>query len=540
VVAVVTLAALAGVTTPAHAATNVLSANVNPNTVEVGKDVTFKFRLKGTPNGKVAGVIVESITEGVLNCVENCSPGEMSLNAQGESTEETVKFRGGKAGSTGIRIKASEPIDGGSTPVTVIAGQQAAQTTGKIEGLVKNTTDGKPIKQAVVNLVDGAGKSHVATADGNGIYRFDGKAMKIAPGIIALRATKSPFTMLDNVDKTVQVGANQDLIGVELTMIDAALASATPTAPPSAAASAEVSGSATPGPANTINTAEDDGLDSMTWVMIIVGGLLVALGIGAIVLLLVRRNNDDDDDEEAEDGPPGPRAPGGPGQPYRPGAPGYGPQQGGYGGRPADATMVTRPGDGFGGVPPQRNPQTYAQPTQQWTPQQPYGAQTSGGGYGAQTSGGGYGAQTSGGGYGQPPPGYGAQTSGAGGYGAQTSGSGGYGAQPGYGGYDNQQPGYGQPGYPQPGYPQSGAPYEEPTHYAGPSSGAGGYGQQPGYNAGQGGYPQQAGGGYGQDEAYGQQQPGYNGQDPYGQQQPGTGYDDRRNRGDRRLDWLDD
>jgi hypothetical protein len=519
VVGVVSLSALAGVTTPAHAAETVSLRNqsLDPNTIEPGKETTLKFKIRvtvgvgETPPTSISGITVDTSVPNTAGCVQNCSPGSVPLTQSGvnlysESNEITAKIRANAAGQVSVRVKKGDTaIDG--LPLTITGGQQA-NTVGMLQGIVKNVSDGKGIAGAIVTLTDGAGKPHQSGAtDSGGVFRFDGKTKGIAPGVLTLKAVKNPFSMVGGIDKTIQVAAGQDIITLELSMEDLTLPSATPMATPTdIAPSGNLSG--TPATQNTQNAADESGLDSMTWVMIIVGGLLVALGIGAIVLLLVRRNNDDDDDDEEDDDDDpkgGPRTPagvgGGPG--YRPGGPqggpqGYGPPGGGGYGRPSDQTQIARPGEY--GVPQQRGPQQPGpgqQPTQQWGPQQPgYGQQTSGGGYGAQTSGGGYSAQTSGGGYGQQP---------------------GYG-QPGGGGA------YGQPGY-------SGGQYDEPTHYAPPTSGSGGHGQQASYGQqdagyGQPGYDQP---GYGQ-EAYGQQ-PGY-GQD--------SGYDDRRNRGDRRLDWLDD
>lgn len=56
-----------------------------------------------------------------------------------------------------------------------------------------------------------------------------------------------------------------------------------------------------PTPSGHVKVGDQGGLDTMTWIVIIVGGLLVALGVGAIVLLLVRRNSEDEEDEPIRD-----------------------------------------------------------------------------------------------------------------------------------------------------------------------------------------------------------------------------------------------
>src|SRR5262249_28595752 len=39
----------------------------------------------------------------------------------------------------------------------------------------------------------------------------------------------------------------------------------------------------------------------LSWTMILIGGVLVLLGIGAIALILMRRNSDDDEDDDEDD-----------------------------------------------------------------------------------------------------------------------------------------------------------------------------------------------------------------------------------------------
>ncbi len=527
VVAVTAVSALIGVSTPTLAAPGDAEAVeiALESPVAQGQQATLTFKVKNKGGAKETfSITVDTASPIVAECTGSCSKNiEIEAGATSGQQNFTIATKGGSAGqAVNVRIKSSGQ-EIGSKQLSV---QAAQQTTGIIQGIVKNVADAKPIKGAIVTLVDGAGKSHQTQADNNGIYTFDGPAKKIAPGVIAITATKAPFQMVGGLAKTHTIGPNQELRPFDLLMEDPAAASPTPTPMDTALPTGTAGVTDTPVPVGENAPADEGGMDSMTLVMIIVGGLLVALGIGAIVLLLVRRNNDDDEEEEEQParGRPGPRGPAGPPQPgaggYRPTSPaGYG--QPPYGARPADPTMVANQY----GAPQQRGPQGpgYGAPTQQWNPQQQTQA------YG--------GPPSSGGGYGQP--GYGQQ--------AGPYEGGGYGGPPQSGG------GYGQPGYGQ---------YDETTHYAGPTSGSGGYGQQgaygqqPGYGQGGGAAGYDQGSGYGQGGGYGGadsynnsygQQPGGGGgyqQDPYGGQQGGYGQpghgDDRRNRGDRRLDWLDD
>ena len=256
-----------------------------------------------------------------------------------------------------------------------------------------------------------------------------------------------------------------------------------PTPSTSAQPSVTASGVTTEAARTEASTKPDEGPGGLFWVMISVGGLLVLLGIAAIVLIFVRKK--DEGDDQPGRGPGGRGGPGGPGGHGRgPGGPGGPPGQ--RRGGPPDRTQRMPVGPGGydpGGRPPRpvspgpRGDQTMiARSPLADAPTQMHGRVPDHNDPHRQ------------GGYGQP----------------------GYGQQ-------GPPPGYGQPGY-GPG---------QPGHQGQP-----GYGQQQGY-----GGQQPAGGGYGQQPPpYGQEghgQDGY-GQDPRQQPRPpqhGEG---------RRVDWMDD
>ncbi|WP_162907843.1 carboxypeptidase-like regulatory domain-containing protein, partial [Allorhizocola rhizosphaerae] len=335
VVAAVSLGALVGVTSPAWAALSLQGANLTPNTINVGQESTFKFRIKdsnpATP--QVEGVTIQ-VSSGAASCASNCSPGTVDLTA-GVSDEITAKIKGNAAGQVTVRVVHSGGQIG-TVPLTVNQGQQEQQTVGLLRGEVENNVDGKPISGAVVTVQDPTGKNFDVKTGSTGVYQFDGKALKIAPGDLIFTVTKDPF-VLTGGPKTVRVGANENKT-INLGMENPTAATTAPptnTAPPTGEPSSTTTAA---GAVDTKPAADSGGLDTMTWIMIIVGGLLVALGIGAIVLLLVRRNNDEDEDEEDdEDDEPVRGRPGGPRGPA-----GAAPRPAGgvYGGAAAGATAV--------------------------------------------------------------------------------------------------------------------------------------------------------------------------------------------------------
>src|SRR6185437_12709513 len=129
-----------------------------------------------------------------------------------------------------------------------------------------------------------------------------------------------------------QVAAGGRLSGLQINLkLTNASASA---AAPESAAEAPTSGPAATDIVNPATKPASSG-SKFSLVFIVLGGLLVLLGIGAIVLLLRRRGDDNGDDDDDYDG--GPQGPGGGG--YRPAAP--------------DPTMVGGPmaGTAMGGPP---------------------------------------------------------------------------------------------------------------------------------------------------------------------------------------------
>jgi hypothetical protein len=478
---------------------------------------------------------------------------------------------------------------GDETFQLTLQGPEQAPSVPSVSGKVENLFDATPVPNAAVFLQDSAGKEHLGSTDKNGNFKIVGKASNpIAPGIMGIVVQKDDWEQATQ-DATGEAG--QALTGVVIKMRPKAGASS---APPTSAVPAEE----TADPGTTAEATDplagepDDG--GPAWWLIALGGLLVAVGIGAIVLMIVRKRNDEDDDQPDDDPTAmGPRGrPGGP--PVRAGGPRPGQRRpaadptavmrrpepvGARGG--ADATMITRspladrprqpgaPGDNPTMVHG-RMPADATDPYGTGARQAPAGPPP-GGGYG---------------GYGQSPAG----PSGAG----YDGGYGGYGAQPG-GAPSAYPPPVSAPGYPAPsspaGYPPpiSPAGYPPPTSPAGyPSGDQGGYGQQgaggyqtPSYGDSYGSQPPSRSGGHGQDSygdaGYGGQSGGYGpgqhsggqhsggqhsggydpqatgGYDAYGSQPGGQGhdeYDQRQPRhgqrpnppqaGDRRLDWLDD
>jgi hypothetical protein len=568
---------VAGVQTAALAdPPDVQITNLSPTEVSPGSTVTMQYTISnpgGADGGEGEGggqqqAATANIKVSGMPCNGDCASikqieGTQTFNA----TLTAPNVAAGETKDVSVQVTATINGETGNASQTItVKGAAKPTTVTRVSGRIKDA-DGAKISGVAVAMQDAAGHSYESTTNSDGSYSFISSDSKpIEAGNITVGALKEGYT---GTTVTVQ-GTSGKAVNVPITLKKVAAES------PSPAPSTSVSASAVPteepvdetedvtddesAPPVAQDTVSGDSEGGTNWLLIIMGGLLVAAGIGAIVLIMMRRKSAAT--ENADDAPAGP---GGFGVP--PTANPYdqtrvaSPVGGGRGG---DATMVAPMGGamagGLGDAPTMVHrpavedefPDPYGAPM---PPQGGYaGASQWGGDQGGDNYGGGaYGGpqqpqygQQAGNGYGggqaapqqrydehtsmyqpeqsQPPQRFDEHTSmyqpdqgAAGGYGGQP---GGYGAQP--GGYDQggygadqgygQQGGYGaQPGgYDQQGYAQQQGGYDQGGYSDQ------GYGQQPP----QGGYDQQQGG-YGQQPPQPPQQGGYGNQQP-----PQPGYDD--------------
>ncbi|MFC7546398.1 hypothetical protein [Plantactinospora sp. GCM10030261] len=571
VLALVTGAMFTLPATPALAAApDINNVSASPNSVESGGTVRVTYTLEFDPGDGPADVSVAS-SNGRLNCVDGCNAGAVASGGQ-----RTATFRYGNAGNSDeratITVKAVSRADNDekteSTQVTLV-GKPAApppqqtQTVKQVCGKVTNTASGDAVPNANVRLVDSKNNQRDTTSNGSGNFCFNGSSDNpIAPGSLQLAASKDDIT----TTKSLSANAGQSVNGQRLAL---ALAEASPSASASAEPTSSLDALPTGDPEETApptqagaQPASDEGAGLGQWLLIIVGGLLVALGVGAIVLLWMRRKENDGDEPDGQ----GPVTTGPMGA--------VPPSRGAYHGADdrtqlhqpgTDATMVAG-GGALADAPTMMHnrplvddefPDPYGAPLPS---QQPgYGQQNdwAGGGYPDATQVGGYNAgygnaPGSGAGYGNAPgsgAGYGNAPGSGAGYGNAPGSGAGYGNAPGSGaGYSNA-PGSGA-GYGNEQYGGQTGRYDGGGGYGAPADpyATGGYQQgDSGYGSGQAGYDQRnagydgagydqggQGGGYGAEGGYGygQQQSGPGGYDDhggyggggYGQDQHGGGY----------------
>ncbi|HEX2774842.1 MAG TPA: carboxypeptidase-like regulatory domain-containing protein [Micromonosporaceae bacterium] len=549
---VVALVAGALVAVPASPATaappDVEITSLSSGTLTSGQRATVTFKVTNTnakpPGSDTANIKVTS-SFGELTCEGQCDFSDQ-IPREGDQQFTATLLAGnvppGETRSGKIEIRAEINGEASTTQrdMSVRGPQpqqpQQPQTVKEISGRVTDIRTGEGVPGAIVAISDSGDHRYDTITDDSGRYRFAGSAEKpITPGEILIGAQKDDV----RVTKTITVGAGKSMTDYRLALRMSAPA---PTASPSqnAAPSTEPT-LATADPADsgaaaapeTAATGEDSG-GFGSLLLILLGGLLIALGVGAIVLLWLRRKDSDGEDDGVPAGPGG--------RPVRPAYAGTndatrlaGPgaaaptMAGGMALADAPTMLHNRPvvdefPDPYGAPLPPPQPPTYpgqpawgegygeAAPTQAgYGPAE--GRPASGGGYGAVPSpGGGYGSPASaGGGYGAAGGAFGA-AAGSGGYGPHDQGdrhtqAGGWGRD---GGYDNRYdeptgrfgggdgPGYGRGGHEPDPYGDAEPGYGQSQRH----SDAGGYSGRDGYRGAdsyddRGGYDRR--GGYGDD-----------------------------------------
>lgn len=562
---------VAGVQSPALADPPDIQIQLSNTEVDSGSTVTMQYTVRNPGGEDQQGDNRASIKVSGMSCTGQCSPSGQPI--QPDATEDfdatltAPTVSAGQKRSITVTVTATLNGETGTASETITVNGPAAPTNVRqVSGRIKDD-GGARVSGVQVAIQDSAGHSYSTTTGSDGGYAFSSSdAEPIAAGSITVGAAKDGYE-----STTVRVeGTAGRTVNVPLTIKKVAAETTSPTPAASTSTSAAPEEEITEeAPGQTTAPLVDQGLDNASnteeegsnWLLIIMGVLLVAAGIGAMVLVWMRRKNANELGSDTGLGKAVPAAAGG-FDATRVAAPVGG-------GRGGDATMVAP----AGGMGAQRGGSLADAPTMIHRPPvedefpDPYGAPMPAGGgfagggnqWGAD-QGGAYGGATQT--YGQQGGGYGAADQG----GYNEAGQGGYNDpgqqrydehtnlyqpeqpqrydehtnlyQPEPGGYPQQQGGnYGGGGYDQGGYDQQGG-YGDQGGWGGQD--AGGYDQQQGGNYGggydqqQGGYPQQQGGGY-DDGGYDQQQGGnYGGYDQqqggYGDQQRGTYGNPRPNR----------
>jgi hypothetical protein len=297
----VALIALAGATLAVSAAPVTAAPpairieSVSSDNVKSGESVRVRFRAtnnsrRGTERAFVA-------VSGGLRCTAGCSATKDLGPGQSASFSATVVApKVNKNEQSGLNLAVTVRIGlqtGFANKLILVRGaDKPASSVTQVSGRVRDG-DGKAIDDATVTVRDSAGHGYRATSDGDGRFSIRSSDSKpIAAGFLTVAASRDGYrTARAKVRGTAGSAAT-----VRLTL-SAVAAPTTKPPSPSAVASAPVvaqtpateESSAGATPLGTLKTAGDQGDGPLLFS--ILGGLLVAVGLGALVLMLIRRRS---------------------------------------------------------------------------------------------------------------------------------------------------------------------------------------------------------------------------------------------------------
>jgi hypothetical protein len=454
---------IVGVASPALAKAPTVQITLPNGQLQSGGSTSLKFTITNNNDQTVGdtsahvNVRFTGDLQGVMSCQGQCQfvqpvpDGQTSPEFSATLSAGSVDPGQTKAGKVEIDVTIAGESANESADLSV-SGPAQQQSVPQLSGQVVDIFKGSGIANARVTAQDSANPPHnwAVGTDKDGKFRIVSTPDKpITPGVIAFVVTKDGY---ENYQEAKQGVAGQAITNLHFAMKPTVTSgpptssSLTPTGPPVSSIDE----------GNTVGATGSGGGGGLSWLLIAIGGVLVALGVAAIVILLIRRKGDEDDDDATVGRGPGRGGPGrgGPRPPHPPSRRAPEPtavMRGGPGGRPpggprGDQTMIAR--SPLADVPTQMHGRVgpHGGPPPPGYGQNPYAS----GQYGGQGGPGGYGNPGYPGGappnYGQPDP-YGNA------YGPQQY-QGGYG-QPPHGGA--HPPGHGQ-GEPDPRAPRQGTP----------------------------------------------------------------------------------
>lgn len=273
--------------------------SVSAENVKPGDQVQVQFRV--TNNGSKADTAIV-VVGGGLKCTTGCRAEPNLKPGQSQDFQATVVAPGVSAGETlGVNISVAVRLGEqnsadykmvyihGAGATQPDADQPSSEVDG-VSGWVRDAS-GKAIGGVALTVVDSAGHEFRTTSDQNGRFSIKSGAGKpIAAGQITVDAALDGYRP---TRATVQ-GSAGDTASVELTL--AVVAAPTETPPSTTATTAvdetperEISAAAAPQPA--LEAGSDGGSGSLPFIL---GGLLVAAGLGALALIVKRRRSTSD------------------------------------------------------------------------------------------------------------------------------------------------------------------------------------------------------------------------------------------------------
>ncbi|MEU8236327.1 carboxypeptidase-like regulatory domain-containing protein [Actinoplanes sp. NPDC048967] len=285
-------AMLAGYAAPATAAPPAIRIlRVSSESVPSGG--TVQVRFQATNNNQRTEKVFVAVSGG-LRCTAGCAAAPDLGPGKSRTFEATVVApkvgpgqESGRNLAVSVRIGTQTAFDhkmiivrGGNTPPSSAA---VSRVTGRVRD-----ADGKAITGASLTVRDSAGHEYRTTSDGKGRFSVKASDSKpIAAGSITVVADKDGY-------RAARATVPGTARGVTVRLVLAALPTPTRTSPsPTAAQSTPAAEKPAPKASlagvvpEAAGTAHDDGSGSLMFTLL--GGLLVAAGLGTLVLMVIRR-----------------------------------------------------------------------------------------------------------------------------------------------------------------------------------------------------------------------------------------------------------
>ncbi|GGJ89580.1 hypothetical protein GCM10010123_19070 [Pilimelia anulata] len=285
--------------------------SLDPRRLRSGKTATLTYQatlVVGSPRVRVE-------TDSALACEGDC---EVTLEP-GENETYTARLTARDIPVGEVRPVRVAVISGGqrAEDQLTIFGPERAPSARRISGRIVDAETGEGVGGAQVGLKDSADHKQSTTADGSGRFAFFGSAQQpISPGQVQIGARADEY---GSQIVTVRAADNGNVSGVLLRLRSTVRPTPSPTPTPTA-----TQPSSDPTPADepsdsapgATTPASGDSSSPLFWIGVVVGLLVLALGIGGLILLLLRRRQENKD----RGGATGPAAApaGGSGAPYPP------------------------------------------------------------------------------------------------------------------------------------------------------------------------------------------------------------------------------
>jgi len=293
-----TLAVSAAPATAAPQTVRILS--VSSENVKPDDKVRVQFRVTNTGGAAETAIVVVG---GGLRCTSGCRAEPNLGPGESQTFDATVVAPAAHPGeitglniSIGVRLAGQNSFDykmvyvhgpGASSP----GEDKPATGVKKVSGRVRDT-DGKAIGGVALTVRDSAGHEYRTTSNRSGQFSITSSAGKtIAEGPITVGAAMDGY----RTARTTVRGTAGDVASVRLTLSAVAAPTTTPPSPtapagPLAAADTPLAADETPEAAPpTLKAVSDE--EGISMPFLVLGGLLVAAGLGALALVVMRRRN---------------------------------------------------------------------------------------------------------------------------------------------------------------------------------------------------------------------------------------------------------